>query len=279
MSAVNLRISAIDGDHNRLASMLMEIANTCSADEFDLTPLMYAVWGGHIECVKYLVANDFGVSKIGVKRSSLDMVSTKGYSALHLAAIDCPKSKCQQIVFVLLAMNVNTSLQCKEGKTAHDLALENNNTEFLATYSRFENSSDLDNEDSKLRRDVQSLREALSTKYAFAKQCTLYVKPFRTNFPMPKFIFSNELRNGSIPLECKLHEGQLKPLIETSFSNIRSTSNSIRALQFAIEEADTHAVRRMKLVNAQDPTFDPSDTANTGGHITQSRTYRKIKPK
>lgn len=46
---------------------------------------MYSVWGGHVECVKFLVSNDFGVAKTGVKRSSLDMVSTKGYSALHLA--------------------------------------------------------------------------------------------------------------------------------------------------------------------------------------------------
>ena len=48
---------------------------------------MYAVWGGHVECVKYLVSNDFGVSKLGVKRSSLDMITTKGYTALHLAGI------------------------------------------------------------------------------------------------------------------------------------------------------------------------------------------------
>jgi ankyrin repeat protein len=119
--------SAIDGDHRRLSGFLEEIANTCASvsksekdilmdithllthslthfprhllltlslvyvtlqDEYDLTPLMYSVWGGHVECVKYLVSNDFGVSKTGVKRSSLDMVSTKGYSALHLAGRD-----------------------------------------------------------------------------------------------------------------------------------------------------------------------------------------------
>jgi ankyrin repeat protein len=54
-------------------------------DEYGITPLMYSVWGGHVECVKYFVSNDFGVAKTGVKRSSLDMVSSKGYSALHLA--------------------------------------------------------------------------------------------------------------------------------------------------------------------------------------------------
>lgn len=114
-------------------------------------------------------------------------------------------------------------------------------------------------------------------KYAFRRQCTLYVKPFRTNFPMPAWVFSHDLRYGSIPVECTMHEAQLKPLIDTSFSKIQKSADAIKALTFAIKEADSHVLRRKKLINIQDPEFDPSETFVSGRHVTDSRVYRNKK--
>ena len=41
---------------------------------------MYAAWNGHVECVKYLASNVYGTDKNGIKCSSLNMVTTRGYT-------------------------------------------------------------------------------------------------------------------------------------------------------------------------------------------------------
>lgn len=50
------------------------------SDEFGLTPLHYAVWNGHVECVKLLVCNTLGVDKDGNRASSLNITSCLGYT-------------------------------------------------------------------------------------------------------------------------------------------------------------------------------------------------------
>ena len=192
-------------------------------------------------------------------------------------AMECPKHACKEITFILRSMNLDSTIKCLEGKTPYDHAVENDNQDFIEVYNRFENEEELMDEESEIRKEVQSLRDKLAEKYAFRMNCTLYVKPFRTNFPMPAWVFSKDVKYGSIPVECTIHEAQLKPLIETSFSNIKKTSESIKALEFAIEESDSHVRRRKKLVNIQDPNFDPSETYQHDCHITDSLAYRKKK--
>lgn len=174
-------------------------------------------------------------------------------------------------------MNVDTTLKCIDGYTAYELAIKHDNVMFIESFDRFKNEEELMDSESAIRQEVQVLRDDLIDKYAFRSSCTLYVKPFRTNFPMPAWVFSHDLRYGSIPVECTIHEAQLKPLIDTSFSNIQKSADSIKALTFAINEADSHVLRRKKLINIQDPDFDPSETFVSGRHVTESRAYRNKK--
>lgn len=78
MSGDYLRHCAQQGESHQLRSILKNRGNPCSQDEFGLTALMYAVWNGHVECVKYLITNDFGVDKDGIKTTSLNLQSCKG---------------------------------------------------------------------------------------------------------------------------------------------------------------------------------------------------------
>lgn len=78
MSGDDLRAAAQQGDWRQIKHILKNKSNPCSKDEFGLTALHYAVWNGHVECVKYLVKNTFGVDGNGVKTTSLNMQSCKG---------------------------------------------------------------------------------------------------------------------------------------------------------------------------------------------------------
>lgn len=164
-------------------------------------------------------------------------------------ALECPLHACKEITFILRSMTVDNTIKSIDGQTAYELAVEVENREFMESYDRFNDEDELMNEESEVRKEVQALRDLMANKYAFRNTCTLYVKPFRTNFPMPAWVFARDLRYGSIPLECKMHEAQLKPLIDTSYSKIQKSADSIKALTYAIDEADSHVLRRKKLIN------------------------------
>ena len=98
---------------------------------------MYSSWNGHVECVKLLSEeeNTRGVTKAGKKRSSLFLVTNKGYNALHLAAISlADSSNIAEIVLILLQAGINFTTLDKSGKTAYQLAVEANNTAFIEAY-------------------------------------------------------------------------------------------------------------------------------------------------
>ncbi len=78
MSGEQQRDAAMRGDDVLVKEYILERANTCSSDEFGLTPLHYAVWNGHLECVKLLVSNNWGVSAAGVKCRGINLQTTMG---------------------------------------------------------------------------------------------------------------------------------------------------------------------------------------------------------
>jgi len=101
MSGIDQRIAAMNGDDGLLKQYIEARCNVCStgkyctvwlpltvvtltyyvmSDEFGLTPLHYAVWNGHVECVKLLVCNTLGVDKDGNRASSLAITSCLGYT-------------------------------------------------------------------------------------------------------------------------------------------------------------------------------------------------------
>jgi ankyrin repeat protein len=142
MSGEYLRECATHGHTDELRRILKEKCNPCSVDKFGLTALHYAVWNGHVECVKYLVCNNWGVDKNGIKRHALNMVSVRGFSALHLAAQDAPQWVAQEITELLLISGVDPTTVDKDGKLAIDYARRENNEEVLAAFNTYDQLMD-----------------------------------------------------------------------------------------------------------------------------------------
>lgn len=80
MSGIDLRKAAVDGNHEVMRDYIMKQCNPCSVDEYGLSALHYAVWNGHIECVKLLICNTLGVDIYGKRGRSMELVSTMGYT-------------------------------------------------------------------------------------------------------------------------------------------------------------------------------------------------------
>jgi hypothetical protein len=134
MSGAHLRQCAIMGNTDELKRILEEKSNPCSTDKYGLTALHYAVWNGHLECVKYLVCNNWGVDKHGVKGHALNMVSCKGFSPLHLAAQDCPPWVAKEVTELLLMGGVDENVLDKSGKRAIEYARAQNFSEVLTAF-------------------------------------------------------------------------------------------------------------------------------------------------
>lgn len=137
MSGAYLRECATLGNTDELKRILQDKSNPCSQDKYGLTALHYAVWNGHVECVKYLVCNSWGVDKHGVKGHALNMVSCKGYTALHLAAQDAPNWVAKEITELLLVAGVDADIKDKHGMTAIAYARQEENNEVLAGFETY----------------------------------------------------------------------------------------------------------------------------------------------
>lgn len=137
MSGEYLRACATQGDSEEVWRLLKERANACSTDKYGLTALHYAVWNGHVECVKYLVCNSWGVDKSGKRGHALNLVSVLGLSPLHLAAQDCPHWAAKEITELLLMAGVDSSLRDNAGRVAWEYAKLENNTGALEAFETY----------------------------------------------------------------------------------------------------------------------------------------------
>lgn len=260
MSGESLRLLSITGNDNAVRSILKARANPCSSDEFGLTPLMYAVWNGHLECAKWLLANDRGIDGDGFKRSCINMVSLKGYSALHLHCKDS-LAWSNEIIYWLLAAGADTRITCgSEGLTPEQHAQRGNNTHAIETLQLFEtltNCRDNNNPCSpnvqELRISLEKKRDILAKKYAFHQDASVTVEPWGANFPVPPFIFEPQ-RVGSLPHGLKVYEHQIKPLMEQGKEEMTGI-DSIRCLSFVESQAELNRKRREEILKAQDPTW------------------------
>ena len=194
MSGEELRSAAIQGKHEMIHTILKDRANTCSADQYGLTPLMYACWNGHLECVKFLASNPLGVDTNGKKGSCLDMITCKGYTALHLTALDCPDKYAKDITSVLLMLGCNASIVCREGYTAYDIAMKLSKSSVLRANKEWnEQDTNMD-----VRMALDDVKRELKAKYTFNINLRMTVDPIETNFNMPGFIYAPQ-RQGYIP--------------------------------------------------------------------------------
>jgi ankyrin repeat protein len=80
MSGEELRKAASDGNAEHVKEYIEKRCNPCSVDEYGLSALHYAVWNGHIECVKLLVCNTLGVDLHGIRTSSMELMSCMGFT-------------------------------------------------------------------------------------------------------------------------------------------------------------------------------------------------------
>ncbi|KAJ1441723.1 hypothetical protein B484DRAFT_101827 [Ochromonadaceae sp. CCMP2298] len=116
MSGADLRKAALENDSAGLKDAIVKMCNPCSCDEYGLSPLHYAVWNGHTECVKLLVCNARGVDARGIRCKSLELLSCMGYTALHLAALDCPAQSAYEVAALLLVGGSDHSAKSGDGR-------------------------------------------------------------------------------------------------------------------------------------------------------------------
>ena len=270
MSGEQLRYEAQYGNHKKLRDILKDRANTAQADEYGLTPLMYATWNGHVECVKYLICNDIGVDARGVKVSSLHQKSCKGYTALHLAALDSPSWSSKEITKLLLIAGLDRFSKCNEGYTPLDLARMNPCENSHLAFQEFEqylqiiqtkantNKASTNNAatEEKLEREYTSIKKTLLDKYTFIHNPTMNVEKDKLwreakSFEIPSFIYESQ-HAGEIPDGMKIHEHQIQPLLIQGESLVKDTIESLKMLEFSLSQADINHARRAKLLSSGD---------------------------
>jgi hypothetical protein len=248
-SGDQLRYDAKYNCWEHLRDILKNRANTASADEYGLTPLMYAVWNCHPECVRYLVCNDVGVDARGHRVSSLFMTTCKGYTALHLAAIDTFPEVAEEIAMLLLIAGIDYQQKDNEGHNAEELALLHKNHGFLLALQNFKKKD----VDEKMKEKLLSLKKHLLEKYTFIHNPTMNTEKWNADFIVPDYVFNQE-RFGALPDGMIIHEHYIKPLIDEGYV-LKDGVDALKCIDFAREQANINHERREKLVKA-DPMSD-----------------------
>jgi Ankyrin repeats (3 copies) len=255
-----LRILSIAGDHEAVRSILRNRSNPCSVDEYGITPLMCAVWNGHLECAKWLLANDRGIDNEGVKRSSINMQSIKGYTALHLHCQDSLPWASDVLVW-LLAAGADINIRCHtEGMLPEEHAEKANNRGALDILKKFKslitcNGSDgepAEEELNEFRKILESNKNMLAKKYAFQLEVSTGVEPWGASFPVPAFIFEPQ-RVGNLPHGLKIYEHHIKPLMERGKDMMGL--DSLRCLSFSESQAEINRLRREEILQCSDPNW------------------------
>jgi hypothetical protein len=137
MSGDDLRRCCIHNQVDQLREYLSLRANPCSTDEHGLSALHYAVWNGHVECVRLLVMNPHGVTREREKTSCVNLKSSTGYTALHLLALEGPLQTLKDVLFAILLTGGDMTIVDQEGQTPLQIAKENKNQVFLDAIQEF----------------------------------------------------------------------------------------------------------------------------------------------
>lgn len=252
-NAARLLSCAIYGDHDSIAKVLANHANPCAADEYGVTPLMHAANNGHVECVKFLVANPLGIDKNKTKQSCVNLATMKGLTALH---IFCQEGLpwAEDILFWLLLGEADWTVQDQYNKSPMDYAKENGRTSYVELMEQWDavvHHGRNEGEDGALQRRIRDAKDELERLYAYHYDPLVVVGEIKANFPVPSFIFE-EQRVGSLPKGMKIHEHQIKPLTDAGFEQMTDLVDSLHCMDFSKGQADVNVKRREALVRLQD---------------------------
>jgi hypothetical protein len=260
-NGIELRYAAQYGDDNFIKKIVEKKGNACSADSFGLTPLMYACWNGHIDCVKYLLCNPGGVDINGVRRSTLNQQSCKGYTALHLTAMDTPLWSVKIIIKLLLMYEIDRNIKDNDGLTAYEIAQKYNYKDALDAFNEYDNRE----QNLKELAELAEIKRLMEVKYTFHhfepnEREVKFDWKNKPKFPVPKYIFNKE-RVGYLPTGMLIHEHQIKPLIDTGFNEYEGV-DALKCLDFSHKQAAINTLRRERILLHQDKSWEPINIEN-----------------
>lgn len=215
--------------------------------------------------MKLLIANRMGVDKDGNRCDSLLLQSNLGYTALHLAALDCPSWSVKEISFWLLLVYEDYGAVCGDGRTAIQIASDVGNEKFIEEYSKFTSDLlDVAHQD----RVVHSRGVLASARYAF-RMPAIPPRP-KTKFSLPPAMQTASLKDergadgekhskplrlsSRLPPATLIPEHEIVPLV--SFGNdAMSGATSLKCMKFALQQAEKNTQRRIGLINAFDSSM------------------------
>lgn len=137
MSGDDLRDCCKFNRYEELKEFLECRANPCSSDEYGLTPLHYAIWNGHLECIKYLIMNPQGITRNRERIPCINLKSCMGYTPLHLLALEGPVHIMKDALWCLLLNGGDLKEIDHENKNPYQIAKENHNQAFIDAFQEF----------------------------------------------------------------------------------------------------------------------------------------------
>ena len=232
MSGDQLRNFATLGLFQDLKNQLSGGANPCSVcEEQGLTALHYAVWNGHTECVKLLLANDCGRHPVtGGNCRASSLKSKSGYTSLHIAAMLDNENK-QDICKMLILSGADVNDRDNDGKSAVELAMESQCQNTICLLK----SSFSKTEVTKFTIDLKENYTVIHRRSHSSDKISMHVD--RRDLMV-------------IPKELEIHEHHIMPKVRKLIESDRSDgAKKIRELDKLLNIAECALKRREKLVH------------------------------
>jgi len=217
----SLRNYAVLGQVEDLRALLAGGGNPLGADECGLNSLHYAVWNGHIECIKILLANDIGVDEEGVSRSCLNAQTKLGMTPLHIAALEGWEGP--TTLRLLLLAGCDASLTDVEGRTAEELARSMERWDCVEVF------------DSHLQEKEEEIE--------------LFKQELQTLVVRKRVACRGDKRGPAVPKELEMDEDAIRPFADENVRGPRK-AEVIRNLVLATDQSQKNEARRENLANS-----------------------------
>lgn len=225
----------------------------------------------------------------------LMMVDAPNQIALHLAAMECPRTSCREITTLLLLIGCDVKLVDKNNRTAYSLAREVGNDEFIEVFRSYmdvvsgkEDATSYRTIMTKLQKDynlhppkpippaqeeakhlianiadyfaynqelLRALEKEKSLGHQLNKRGTLLEQKVASAESI-RHQFTVPDRISEMPTEIAIHEHLILPVAEYGFVHQSDPIMALDTLRFADHQARANAERRRKLMQASGLPFD-----------------------